>query len=270
MGIYRKARPTDNFYLLDKNISEDGRLSWGARGLLIFLLGKPDHWRVSTSHLVKQTEGSAKPAKRDAVRALLSELIDAGYVVREPVRDENGAFKGTDYAVSEIPVLPETDSPETDNPGPVEPSPDNPPLVSIEGLARNETPASNETPQPPSSPDGDGCALDDAFEVFWTAGMVKTNKKAARARFMKLAKKERDPMEFAQGLSEDIQARLAAGQLGFEKMHPTTYLNGERWLDDIVPADKRQDGRKLPPQRGFADMDYKAGLRVDKDGRFRI
>lgn len=43
MNIRRAPRPKSNFYLLDKRISEDRRLSWAARGLLIPLLGKPDN-----------------------------------------------------------------------------------------------------------------------------------------------------------------------------------------------------------------------------------
>jgi hypothetical protein len=54
MAIIRGSRPDKNFYILDKTISEDKRLSWGARGLLVYLLGKPDHWRVSTAALIIQ------------------------------------------------------------------------------------------------------------------------------------------------------------------------------------------------------------------------
>ena len=74
MSIIRGARPESGWYTLDKRISEDGRLSWAARGLLIFLLGKPDHWRVSVGHLRKQTEAARIRTGRDGVYALLQEL----------------------------------------------------------------------------------------------------------------------------------------------------------------------------------------------------
>jgi hypothetical protein len=74
--------------------------------------------------------------------------------------------------------------------------------------------------------------LDELFEQFWNAGMVKVNKKKARQIFTKLAKKEEDVFSFTENLIIDIQKRLEIRQLGFSAMHPTTYLNGERWDDE--------------------------------------
>lgn len=44
--------------------------------------------------------------------------------------------------------------------------------------------------------------------------------------------------------------RAAAEQMGFDKMHPTTYLNGERWEDEL-PAKQSQAGRQ-DGRKGFA------------------
>ena len=74
--------------------------------------------------------------------------------------------------------------------------------------------------------------LDEFFEMFWRAGMVKVNKKKARQIFTKLAKKEEDVFSFTENLIIDVQKRLEIRQLGFSAMHPTTYLNGERWDDE--------------------------------------
>lgn len=38
MSIIRGPRPESNWYALDKRIIEDTRLTWAARGLLVFLL----------------------------------------------------------------------------------------------------------------------------------------------------------------------------------------------------------------------------------------
>lgn len=124
MSITRGPRPESNFYILDKRISEDSRLSWGARGLLIFLLGKPDSWNVSISHLRDETKSSAKPTGRDGVYGLIDELITAGYVIRSQERVESGGFSNQSYVVRELP-LPE-------NPYTANPYTANPTLVSID------------------------------------------------------------------------------------------------------------------------------------------
>ena len=126
MAIIRSARPAEKFYFLNKEISEDESLSWAARGLLIFLLGKPDHWKVSTQHLINQTEKARVTSGRDAVRALLRELLDVGYMKRVPAHSDAGHFAGHDYLISETKEKPETDypssAPETDYPATAKPA----------------------------------------------------------------------------------------------------------------------------------------------------
>lgn len=78
-----------------------------------------------------------------------------------------------------------------------------------------------------------------SFDQFWLAGMRKVNKKKALSAYksqFKINKKNLDKvnpeLHFANHLIMDIKKRLDLGQLGFGEMHPTTYLNGERWNDD--------------------------------------
>lgn len=113
MSIIRGPRPTEKYYVLDKRISEDWRLSWAARGLLVYLLGKPDSWEVSVAALVKETEGSGKPTKRDGMYSLLRELEAAGYLSRRQERSDAGTFEAADYLVHELPCR---DEPLTANP----------------------------------------------------------------------------------------------------------------------------------------------------------
>lgn len=132
MSIIRGPRPETKFYTLDKSISEDSRLSWAARGLLIFLLGKPDNWEVSVKHLINQTQDAiGKASGRDAVRVILKELEQAGYLIADFARAEGGAFNGMAYTVCEMPqtVSPETDFPAPGEPAPAEPAPANPHLT---------------------------------------------------------------------------------------------------------------------------------------------
>lgn len=75
-----------------------------------------------------------------------------------------------------------------------------------------------------------------AFELFWSAGMRKLNRKKCFSLFKSVCKKYKgdDPIEIAQAMADDIQHRISINQMGFEQMHPTTYINGERWLDERV------------------------------------
>lgn len=92
---------------------------------------------------------------------------------------------------------------------------------------------------------------DQAFEqVFWLAGMVKTGKVKARSAFetqFKAWRKETggSAAEFATMLAEDIRQRLGV-QFGFEKLHPATYLNGQRWTDE-KPAAPPAPGEQVRP-----------------------
>jgi hypothetical protein len=151
MSITRSPRPEAGFYILDKKISEDRRLSWEARGMLVYLLGKPDYWVVSIQALINETVGARKQSGRDSVRAIVRELIDAGYIRRELRRDgDAGKLSGYDYTVCEYPIakLPETgnpatvnpatDAPGTDYPATAKPATANPRLVSNETSTRKE------------------------------------------------------------------------------------------------------------------------------------
>ncbi len=78
---------------------------------------------------------------------------------------------------------------------------------------------------------------DQAFEnIFWCAGMHKTGKKNAKSAFrtqFTLWRKETKGSagEFAKFLADDIKIRIGV-QFGFDKLHPSTYLNGQRWNDE--------------------------------------
>jgi len=164
MSIIRAPRKESNFYVLDKKISEDKRLSWAARGLLVFLLGKPDHWTVNVQALINETKGSRKSTGRDGVWGLLKELIDVGYCTRSQTRKADGTLGEMAYTISEQCAEPRTDfqgtEPHTGLPGTAQPFTANPPLVSTDVLARTQleqglivsqaqAPAPTSTPAPP-------------------------------------------------------------------------------------------------------------------------
>ncbi|ELF4899350.1 replication protein [Salmonella enterica] len=79
--------------------------------------------------------------------------------------------------------------------------------------------------------------IDKAFEeIFWCAGMRKAGKKNAasafRTQFREWRKTTRGTAsEFATMLAEDIACRNGK-QFGFDRLLPSSYLNGQRWNDE--------------------------------------
>lgn len=237
MAIRRSKRPTSNFYHLNKSISEDLSLTWDARGLLIFLLGKPDHWKVSVAHLVKQTASSAKPVGKKRIYSMLKELEDAGYVRRESVRSESGKFDGIDYVVSEHPVedplTPEGETDEPDDPERHTPERHTPErhavketLVSIEGLSRTDNQANTDGSKTHVTSDDDtrvqhegSSDYTDEFEQAWKEYPKRSGANNKRAAF--------------KAWSARIRSGVAAEQM----------LSGVRAYSKLIDADKTIDRR---------------------------
>ena len=257
MSIVRAPRPVSNFYILDKRLSEDKRLSWAARGLLVFLLGKPDNWHVSIANLLNETAGSVRPSGRDAAYALLRELEQAGYVTRSRPHNVEGTFAAFDYIVRESPftesqeVAPLTENPEmvlsplTAEPRTAEPLPANPLQTSIEvyqGLK-----ASNKDGGKPSRASGDALAskahrpdfqsIADSFNQFWTLYPKKKNRGLAEKAWAKL-----NPNDALVTLILEAVAaakcsddwRKDGGQF---VPYPSKWLNAQGWLDSVKPAE---------------------------------
>lgn len=84
--IYRVKKEA-RFTVIDNQLATDSRLSFGARGLLVYLLSKPDNWEVRMSDLI-----NASPAGRTAVTRMVKELEDAGYMRRVQERSTDGTF----------------------------------------------------------------------------------------------------------------------------------------------------------------------------------
>jgi hypothetical protein len=115
--IHRAPR-RHQWLVIDKRTVEDVRLTWAARGLLAYLLSRPDDWEVLVKDLIKRGN-----LKRDGIYTLLRELRAVGYVRYDPTRDARGRLRGGTYVVSELPLpdSPDTDSPDTAAPDTAEP-----------------------------------------------------------------------------------------------------------------------------------------------------
>ncbi|MCT3201422.1 DnaD domain protein [Limosilactobacillus reuteri] len=118
MAIIRQKRK-ERFSIIDNRVIEDKRLSWGARGLLEYMLSKPDDWKFYMSELISHSDKDG----RDKTYGYMDELKKYGYVTRKQKRNSNGKFGNQDLIVNDLPLTgfpytakPDTDSPDTVNP----------------------------------------------------------------------------------------------------------------------------------------------------------
>ena len=87
MPIERDVNHRENFSILSNSLISDTRLSFKARGLLIYVLSKPSHWTARVEELMK-----AGNCGREAILSALRELEEVGYLVRTKKRDERGRW----------------------------------------------------------------------------------------------------------------------------------------------------------------------------------
>lgn len=112
------------------SIIEDERLSWKAKGLMAYLVGRPKGWVLNRSDLInRSTDG------RDSVAAGLKELSDLGYISVRQVKDQ-GRFGKTVWMVQNSPL---PDFPSTEDRSTEKQSTENPPLVNTNVVNSNVT-----------------------------------------------------------------------------------------------------------------------------------
>jgi len=100
--IIRAAKDKDNpYFQCRRDVAQNVALSWEARGMMAYLLSKPDDWKVNAKNL-QQGCGKHK------VYSILDELIKKRYLTREISKDDEGKFSGYTYYVYEEPQPIET------------------------------------------------------------------------------------------------------------------------------------------------------------------
>lgn len=122
MAVFRVER-TQNYTVMSNYHLRDKRLSLKSKGLLSQMLSLPEDWDYTLSGLARiNAEG------KDAIRAAVVELEQAGYIQRRQRIDKAGKFSGNEYIIRECPVstpapqegplsaFPSSGNPTTENP----------------------------------------------------------------------------------------------------------------------------------------------------------
>lgn len=93
-----RRAPKDNknpYVMINKLPLDDAKLSWKAKGILTYILSKPNDWSIYVSHLSKQSNDGEK-----STRTGINELIENGFIIRYPIY-EGGKIIEWIYEVSE-------------------------------------------------------------------------------------------------------------------------------------------------------------------------
>lgn len=220
MAIY-KANLETGFTVIPNKTAQDNRLTFEARGMLALLLSLPSDWSVNKAWLIKQSS-----AGRDKVQSMINELVTHGYMSKTQPKNQRGQFTSNDYFVYPSPV---------DG-------------LTVDGLSVNgKTDTTKETDiQKKKDTNLDQSKIDrekleeDSFEYWWKNYPKKHARKAAFKAWQRIIKKMDDETvtELTNHIVADVEFRmkdLESGNdrfIGFDRLHPTTYLNQERYNDD--------------------------------------
>ena len=82
------------------------------------------------------------------------------------------------------------------------------------------------------------------FNSFWALYPRKVSKKPAFKAWNKICKSLKTleaVNDFTARVIQDVTNRTKLQQFGFDKLHPSTYLNQERWQDELVDDREREE-----------------------------
>jgi len=97
--IIRVKRLPSNFVQIHKGFLEDPNLFYKAKGILAYLLTKPDGWIARVTDMMKRGKDG-----RDAIYNGLRELQEHGYYHKCQVRDGKGRITHWESTICEVPI----------------------------------------------------------------------------------------------------------------------------------------------------------------------
>ena len=223
-----------------------------ALGLWCYLMSLPEAWEFHKSHLRDRFGIGVH-----ALNSLLKLLESYNLVNIRQVRDECGKFahfdmlvrNGMNFKINDL----SNDEPFYKNRNTETVHTD------ISTYKRNNNKIKKENKI--SCASAEKKSVDNSFEEFWKNYPVKKNPKGARRIWEKHKYGEKLPI-----ILKDIHERLRNDHQWQNKNfipHPSTYLNNERWLDEIVPTTR--NAIKANPVRSEARSTVREWCRGNPD-----
>ncbi|MDU4325581.1 MAG: DnaA N-terminal domain-containing protein [Clostridium celatum] len=99
MSIIRIVKDKYNPYvMISKEVINNPNLSFKAKGIFTYLMGKPDNWTCQVTDIIKHgKDGKA------SVYSALKELREHGYMIKQPIRNEKGVITSWEELIFENP-----------------------------------------------------------------------------------------------------------------------------------------------------------------------
>jgi len=99
MSKITRQKRKENFTVVNNDILQNSKLSWAAKGMLVYLLHLPDNWQINVADLSNRSRNG-----RDGTAGIIKELMICGYISRVKIKNEKSQFKGYNYTVTDEPV----------------------------------------------------------------------------------------------------------------------------------------------------------------------
>lgn len=250
--MIKRAPRAANYSVIDNRLLDNEFLSWGAKGLLCYLLSKPDNWIISREQLSKASSNG-----QCSVRGFINELESAGYVKRTRTQTPDGKFHW-ESTVSEVPEMPggkpqQDDEPLVGFPPMVFPPMENRPVISTNRTS-TEIVKEKHTKRTRTQA-ADRVARAAEFEAIWAQYPKKgAGKTASLAAALKLSEKDWELAKLTLPEWCSMWLEMSRSDQGKYIPHLTTVFNQRRfetWPNGRVP---HSDG---------------TGTALVKDNRFR-
>lgn len=293
MNIIHHFDYQHSFTMVPNQILRDSRLSWGARGLMAFIVSQKPGYSLSRQELIE-----ASPIGRDGLKSLLDELCAFGYL--EISQSRNGGRFGASIMVAKLksvshsePLtgLPLTAAPLTENPlTPLNTKVNNnnlPPIVprdievaqvteplradaladydelgteaivKIEPDTQQNWRKADEIVQVSNAntiQKPQNAPLSD-FEAFWALVPRRVGKKAAE-RAWRAVERRGESQDAIDGMRAYAQAFTQSDTDLKYVPHPSTWLNRRGWEDDIAAVFPSRKPQMTEWEQKAAQMGY--------------
>lgn len=210
--IFIARNADDPFARVPKRILDDSRLTWKAKGVLAYLLGKPSGWKVQ----VRDISNRGKDGE-SAVRTALDELRTIGYAKLECLR-EGGKVVAWYWKIADEPIY---SAPDGENPHLEKPEVEKPEV-------ENRDSSKKERSKKESSKGDESPEVSEIYALY----PRKVSKPQALRAIAKAIKA--DGLEKVKEAAERFAALWKGVKVGDMKFvpHPATFYTGKRYLDD--------------------------------------